>query len=150
MAADTMVRTRRSARFNVGGRNLMVSGPLGQPESSYELYVETTTARNNLFALLESATEGIVLIRQPLTGTYDGVDAHLAVDKVSEARWSQDGSDPRRLVTIEFAEVDGWADTLTARGFSYGEVEAYYAGISYASAAGDYATYLDALQGDFT
>jgi hypothetical protein len=150
MAADPLVRSRTSARFNVGGRNLMVTGPLGDPEGSYELYVETTTAKNNLYALLAAATEGIVQIRQPLTGTYDGVDAYLAVDKTSEARWSQDGSDPRRLITIEFAEVDGWADTLTARGFSYGEVEAFYSGLTYGDAAGDYATYLDAAQGDFT
>lgn len=149
-SADPKVRARKSARFNVGGRNLMVSGPLGQPESAYELFVETTTARDNLFALLESATEGIVQIRQPLTGVYDGVDAYLAVDKVTESRWSQDGSDQRRLITIEYAEVDGWADTLTARGFSYGEVEAFYAGLTYADAAGDYATYLDAIQGDFS
>lgn len=150
MNAGARTVSRDSARFRAGGRNLVVSAPFGQGEGSYELFLETTVARDSLIALLTSATEGVVQIRQPLTGTYDGVDAYLAVDRYTEDRWSQDGSDPRRVVTIEFAEVTGWAADLLARGFTYGEVEAFYSGISYASAAGDYATYLDALQGDFT
>lgn len=150
MAAGPQTTTRDSARFRAGGRNLVVSAPFGGGEGSYELFLETTVARDQLVALLTGATEGVVQIRQPLTGVYDGVDAYLAVDRFTEERWSQDGSDPRRSVTIEFAEVTGWAADLVARGFTYGEVESYYSGISYASAAGDYATYLDALQGDFS
>lgn len=150
LAAGPRVTTRDSARFRVGGRNLVVSAPFGQGEGAYELFLETTVARDGLIALLTSATEGVVQIRQPLTGTYDGIDAYLAVDRFTEDRWSQDGSDPRRTITIEFAEVSGWAADLLARGFTYGEVESYYSGISYASAAGDYATYLDAMQGDYS
>lgn len=150
MSAGGRVTSRDSARFRAGGRNLVVTAPFGQGEGTYELYCETTVARDNLLALLTAATEGVMQIRQPLTGTYDGVDAYLAVDRYTETRWSQDGSDPRRLVTIEFAEVSGWAADLLARGFTYGEVEAFYSGIDYATAAGDYATYLDALQGDYS
>lgn len=150
LAAAARTTTRDSARFRAGGRNLVVSAPFGQGEGSYDLFTETTVARDGLIALLTEATEGVTQIRQPLTGVYDGVDAYLAVDRFTETRWSQDGSDPRRVITIEFAEVTGWAADLTARGFTYAEVEAYYSGITYASAAGDYVTYLDALQGDFS
>lgn len=147
---------RDSARFRVGGRNLMVSGPMSTGgEGSYELFLINTVAVDNLKALLVAATEGIMQLRQPgvsaATGDpYDGVDAYLAVDAAREARWSQDGSDPRRLITIEFVEVEGWSDDLQTRRFTYGEVEAYYTGLTYADAAGDFATYFDAAQGDFS
>lgn len=150
LAAGERTLSRDSARFRVGGRNLVVTAPFGQGEGSYELYLETTVARDSLIALLANATQGVVQIRQPVTGVYDGVDAYLAVDKVTERRFSQDGSDPRRRITIEYAEVAGWAADLLPRGFTYGEVEAFYAGIKYSAAAGDFATYIDALQGDFS
>ncbi len=150
MAAGVRTTTRDSARFRAGGRNLVVTAPFGQGEGTYELYCETTVARDNLIALLTDATEGIMQIRQPLTGTYDGIDAYLAVDRYAEDRWSQDGSDQRRLITIEFAEVRGWAADLLARGFTYGEVQAHYSGITYAVAAADYPTYLAAEQADFS
>lgn len=146
---------RDSARLYVGGRTIVVSGPQGDAEGSYELFVETSAVRDNLMMVLATATQGVVQIRQPgvslVTGEpYDGVDAYLAVDRITERRTSQDGSDPRRLITIEYAEVDAWPDALEARSFTYGEVEAYYSGISYATASVDFATYLDAMQGDFS
>jgi hypothetical protein len=147
---------RDSARFRVGGRNLVVSGPWSAGgEGSYELFLINTVARDNLMALLATATEGVVQLRQPglsaATGDpYDGVDAYLAVDGAKEARWSQDGSDPRRLITIDFAEVEGWSADLQSRRFTYGEVESFYAGLTYLDAAGDFATYFDAAQGDFS
>lgn len=148
MAMGDLVRARDSARFRVGGRNLVVSGPMGQAEGSHEIYCETTVARDDLMSLLAEATEGIVQVRQ--SGGYDGVDAYLAVDRTTETRWSQDGSDERRLVTIEFAEVDAWPSTLEARGFTYADLATYYTGLTYADLAGDYATYLDLAQGDFS
>jgi hypothetical protein len=150
MAADDKVYARDSARFRVGGRNLMVGAPFAQAEGRYELYFETTVGRENLMTLLASATQGIVQLRQALTGTYEDVDAYLSVDSVAVGRYSQDGSDPRRLVTIDYAEVQPWSDELLATGWTYGEVETFYSGISYSSAAGDFATYLDAVQGDFS
>jgi hypothetical protein len=148
MAADTSARTRKGARFQVGSRNVVVSGPLPPAEGGYELFLGNTVARDNLMVLLEQATEGIVQIRQP--GGYDGIDAYLAVDRTSEARWSQDGTDERRLITIGFAEVEAWPAGLTAMGFTYGEVAAYYTGLTYADAAADHSTYFDAMQADFS
>jgi hypothetical protein len=130
-AVGDLVHTRASARFRVGGRNLVVSGPMGQGEGTYELLVETTSAAENTMTLLRTATQGIVQIRQPGTSAvsgdpYDGVDAYLAVDKATIRRFSQDGSDPRRLITLDFAVVDGWAGALTASGFTLGDIADYF------------------------
>lgn len=154
--AGERVYSRDAARFKVGGRNLVVSGPMSTGgEGSYELFLINTVAVDDLLALLASATQGIVQLRQPgvsaSTGDpYDGVDAYLAIDSARENRWSQDGSDPRRLFTVDFAEVEGWSADLQTRRFTYGEVESFYSGLTYADAAGDFATYFDAAQGDFS
>jgi hypothetical protein len=150
MAADDKVFSRDSARFRVSGRNLVVGAPFGQAEGRYELFFETTVGRENLMDLLANATEGVVQLRQALTGTYEDVDAYISVDQISVSRYSQDGSDPRRLVTINYAEVQPWSDELLATGWTYADVETFYSGIAYTDAAGDYATYLDAVQGDFS
>lgn len=128
--AGDKVYTRTSARFRVAGRNLVVAGPMGQAEGSYELLVETTSAADNVRQLVRNATQGILQIRQPgvsaVTGDpYDGVDAYLAVDKATERRFSQDGSDPRRLVVIEWAETDGWAGSVVASGFTLQDIADY-------------------------
>lgn len=154
-AIGDKARARDSARMRVAGRNIVVTGPAGQPEGSYVLYTEVWSAFENLEALLESATEATVLIREPgvsaLSGQpYEGVDAYLVVDQWSVARFSQDGSDPRRMTTIEYAETDGWASNLQARGFTYGDLSAAYAGGTYADLSADYATYLDLAQADLS
>lgn len=130
MAAGDEVAERNAARFKVNGRNVVVMGPAGQPTGSYELITLTTSAKQGLDYLLDNATSGIVQIRQPgvsaVTGEpYDGVDAHLAVDRATTRRFSQDGSDPRRLTTIEYAEVSGWALSLEARGFTLQDIYDY-------------------------
>lgn len=133
-AAGDKVYGRDAARFRVGGQNLVVSGPMSLGgEGNYELLAETTIARDGLMALLQTATQGIVQIRQaggtgPGGTPYDGIDAYLAIDRATERRWSQDGSDPRRVIVIEFVEVDGWAPELEARGFTLGDLANYFAG----------------------
>lgn len=146
---------RDSARMRVAGRWVVVTGPAGQAEGSYDLYTETTSAHQNLLALLAAATESTVQIRQPgisaVSGEpYDGVDAYLAVDGWTVRRFSQDGSDPRRITTIQYAVTDSWAADLEARGFTYQEMVDAYSGQTYDDLAGDYATYLDLAQADFS
>lgn len=146
---------RSSARMRVAGKNIVVTGPAGQPEGTYVLYTEVWSAFENLLALLAAATEATVQLRQPGISTisgqpYEGIDAYLVVDQWTEAHWSQDGSDPRRLTTIQYAETDGWASTLEARGFTYQDLEDAYAGATYGDLSGDYATYLDLAQADLS
>lgn len=148
LAAGDLSYTSDSQRFRVAGTNLMVTGPKGDAESTYDLFTDSIVALTSLKTLLDSATASTVQVRQP--GGYDGVDAYLAVDHYAIKRWSQDGSDPRRITTIDFAYVQAWAAELPAAGTTYGDVEAFYAGLTYADAEADYATYLDAILGDYT
>lgn len=139
---------RQASRFKVGGRNVVVLGDLGMFEGEIELYVETTSSRDNLFALLESATQGIVQLRQ--MGGYDGVDSYVAVIGVGERRYSQDGSDQRRTFVLDVSEVESWAPALEATGYTLQDIADAYDGLTLNDLAGDFDTLLDIAQGDFS
>jgi hypothetical protein len=129
--------TRDSARMRVGsaaggGRNVTVTGPAGDDEGSYEFFTDTYTAHLQLLALLKTATEATVQLRQPgvslLTGDpYVQFDAYLTVDTYTWRRYSQDGSDPRRLTTVQYAEAaGGWPAGLEARGFTLLDIATFF------------------------
>lgn len=117
---------RQSSVFKVGNRNVVVSGDMGMFEGDIEFYTQSTSARDNLVEVFKSATESVVQVRQ--SGEYDGVDAYLAVLGMSERRFSQDGTDPRRIIAIRAAEVEGWAPALEARGFTLQDIADAYSG----------------------
>jgi hypothetical protein len=141
---------RDSARLRVAGRNVVVTGPPGQATGSYELVVENTVALENLLDLLRQATQAAVLLRQ--AGGYDGLDAYLVVDAWTVGRFNQAGQEQKRLVTIEYAETDGWAPTLTALSFTYQDVMAAFTAPNntYQDLMDAYPTYLALIQGDFS
>ncbi|MCT2277989.1 hypothetical protein M3G91_10165 [Micromonospora chalcea] len=124
MAWPERARTRQASRFDVGGRTVVVSGPMGQPSGDVELFTASTAALEDLVGVLSTATEGVVQVRQP--GGYDGVDSYLAVLGVVDRRFSQDGSDPRRIVVVQAAEVEGWAPQLEARGSTLQDIANSY------------------------
>jgi hypothetical protein len=143
-------RTARTSVFTVGNRNVVVSsGMSSQFGTTMELLTETPEAGADLLRLLESATEGVVQIRQP--GGYDGIDAFLAVLDSSE-RWIRPSvsQSPRRLWTLQVVEVEGWAPMLEARGFTLGDIADAYDGLTLQDIADDYATLLAIAQGDFS
>ncbi|MBQ1042363.1 hypothetical protein KBX03_07575 [Micromonospora sp. C72] len=150
LAWPDKTRTRQATVFRVGGRNAVVSGDLGMFEGDIELYVETTSGLENLIATLENATEGVVQIRQSGEKAYDGVDCYVAVLGVTERRWSQDGSDPRRRVVLNVAEVEGWAPALEARGTTLQDIANAYDGLTLQDIANDYPTLLDLAQADLS
>lgn len=141
-------RGRSATVFNVDGRNVVVAGSFAQAESDVEVYTEAYSSAESLTTLLENATQGIVQIRQP--GGYDGVDGFYAVTAFEVKRFSQDGTDDRRLFALHLAEVDGWAATFQALGFTYADLATAYTGLTYASVAADYATYLLLDQADLS
>ncbi len=125
--------TKQTAVFQVGGRQVVVSGELGMWSGTIELLVETQAASDNLRRLLAAATEGVVQLRQP--GGYDGVDAYLGLGTASERRPNpNNGLDARRLWSVQVYEVEAWAPGLPTKGFSYADVNAYYSGQTYAQA----------------
>lgn len=148
LAWDEKDHDRDSTLFRVGGRNVAVVGDLGMFTSTIEFYVENTSSRDNLADLLASATEGVVQIRQP--GGYDGVDSYLSILGAAERRFSQDGSDPRRIFAVRVAEVEAWGPTLEAAGFTLQDIADAYEGLTLADIDDDYATLLLLAQGDFS
>lgn len=138
---------RRSSTFRAGGRNIAVLGDLAGFRGTLEIFTETTASRDNVIALLDGATEGVIQIRQP--GGYDGVDAYLAVLAVTDRRFSQDGSDQRRIIVLDVVEVEGWAPTLEARGFTLQDLADAYTGLTLANLAADYPTLLKLAQASF-
>lgn len=157
-AAGDKKYDRDTAIFNVGGQRLAVVGPMAQGGAgTYELLAMTTAIADGIKWIARNCTQGIVQIRQAgLTGadgnTYDGVDAYLSILEVTERRFSQDGSDPRRLLVLDYVEVPGWSSDLEARGFTYGDMMTFVNG-TYADLAAIFApagTYLDAMLADWT
>lgn len=148
LAWDPKTYDTQNSVFVVDGKNLVVTSGLGQYTSSVQLYTETTAGNDALAAVLATASGGIVQVRQ--AGGYDGVDAYWNVLSASQARFSQDGSDQRRVWTLNVAEVDGWSGNLAARGFTYADLDAAYLGLTYAQWKLDYPTYLAAAQGDYS
>ena len=141
-------RARRATVFTPGDRNVVVSGDFAQPQSDITLYTEAFSSAEQLQELLENATQGIVLIRQP--GGYEGVDGFYAVTSYVERRFSQDGSDEKRLHILHLVEVEGWASTFQALGFTYADLSNVYTGLTYANLSADFATYLALSQADLS
>lgn len=139
---------RNSSTFRVGGRNVAVLGDVVGFNGQIELYVETTSSVDNVAALLANATEGTVQIRQP--GGFDGVDSYVAVLGIRRRRWSQDGSDDRRVIVLDALEVEPWVSSLAAATYTYADLEALYTGLTYADLASAYATYLALAQAELT
>lgn len=148
LAHDDLVRDAEAAVFNVDGRNYVVSDPVGMWTGAWEFYTETTTALQDLDAVLGRCTSGTVQIRQP--GGYDGVDTYASVLTAAVRRFSQDGSDQRRVTKVQLAQCPGWPAALQARGFTLGDVGTAYTGQTLTDLAGDYASLLLLAQGDFS
>lgn len=147
-AWPTRTRSRQTSSFIVNGRTVVVAGPLGTGASEIEFFTETDSARDNFLELMETATAGVIQIRQ--SGPYSGVDCYVAVQSVTEDRWSQDGTDQRRLWTLSVVEVDPWSDAYETLGTTLQDVADAYFGLTLADLAGDYGSLLDLAQGDFT
>jgi len=134
--------------FKVPGRNIVVSGQAGGWEGGLELFTETNDARANVIDLIGSATSGILQLRQ--AGGYEDVDAYVWVRKFAVVRWSQDGSDPRRVLALDVVEVEPWAPGLASSTFTWADVAAAYTGQTWADLADDFDTWLEVAQGDFS
>lgn len=148
LAWDEKTYDRQASVFKVGGRNVVISNEWGQYTSTLELFVESTTQRDNLADLLAGATSGTILVRNP--GGYDGVDAYLAVLGATERRFSQDGSDDRRVWALQVAETEAWPAELEARGFTLQDIADAYDGLTLDDLENDFATILLVAQGDFS
>lgn len=147
-AHDDLVRDAEASVFQVDGVNYVVSDRIGQATATWEFFTETTTAYEDLITLLEQCTTGVLQMRQP--GGYDGVDGYYAPLTVATRRFSQDGSDQRRIVAVRMAQTMTWHEGMLARGFTLQDVADVYTGQTLTDLAADYATLLLLAQGDFS
>lgn len=146
-AIDDLVYDSGAAVYVTDGENRLISSPLPGPLTTVEYFCLNLTARDNLLTLLTSTTNSIYQQRGPAPG-YDA-DAYYGVLSVRQRRFSQDGSDERRIVAVQVAEVSGWPQGLEARGFTLQDVADAYTGLTLADLEADYATLLALAQGEF-
>lgn len=149
IAWETKQRDRKSTTYRVGARNIVVSGDLGQFEADVRFYLEADAANEQMKDLLEQCSSGVIQIRQP--GGYAGVDCYAAVTSAVETRFSQDGSDERRTWLLHLVEVDGWAPTLEAQGFTLQDIYDFYGSSgTLQDLSDDHATLLDIAQAEWS
>jgi hypothetical protein len=148
-AWDEIDRDRSASVFRVGGRNVVVMSDLGQYEADITFFFDTDDGNAQMTELLENATEGTVQIRQP--GGYVDVDSYAAITTAKITRFSQDGSDPRRTWTVHAVQVDGWAPSLAATGWTLQDIYDHYgATATLQDLSNDYATLLAVAQADWS
>lgn len=145
-------RTERAASvFPIGGSNVVVSGQVGGFTSNIDIFVETDASKNNVLNLLQTATSGIIQIRSDQSITSDGVDCYVVATAWTETRYSQDGTDERRVITLDAAESTPWGTSLASSTFTLADIAAAYPGGSLASIAADFpGTLLDIAVGNFS
>lgn len=132
---------RRVSVFRLAnGDTKTVSGNPARFTGRLELFTLTDTTRVLVKDLLDNAIANVIQIRQP--GGYSDVDCYVSVIDFSVRRYSQDGTDQRRVFTLNVAEVFGWSAAFVAAGYTYADLDEVYTGLTYASLDADYATYL--------
>jgi len=141
---------RQATVFKVGGRNVVIVGDLGMFEGQIEIFFEAYSSTENFRELLATATEGVLQLRRPLS-TYDGIDCYLSVVNARERRYSQDGTDGRRVWSLQVAEVEAWSSGQVAQAYTWQDVIDFYASASgtWADLVSDHATWLAVQQADF-
>lgn len=141
---------RQASVFKVGGRNVVVVGEIGMFEGTIEVFFEAYSSTENFFELLSSATEGVLQLRRP-SAAYDGIDCYLSVIGARERRYSQDGTDGRRVWVLDVAETEAWSAAQVAQAYTWQDVIDFYASGSgtWATLVSDHATWLDVLRADF-
>lgn len=144
-------RTERTASvFSVGGRNVVVSSQVGGFTGTVDIFVETDQSKNNVLNLLRGATSGIIQLRSDQSLTSDGVDCYFVAQSWSEQRYSQDGTDERRIISMDVVETTTWAPTLDSSTFTLADIAAAYPGGTLQDISDDYSTLLALALGDFS
>lgn len=99
-------RDRGATVFRPGGRNVVVSRPRGQWQDDLVLETATDEQAEDLEALLDAATLGIVQLRQ--NGTLADIDDYLAVLTDRKVRFSGNPDSEWRGWSFRVAQTDRW------------------------------------------
>lgn len=149
VAWDEKAYDLRATVIKTGGRNVVVTGDLGQFEGQIEIFFEAYSSTEQFRALLAGATEGVLQLRRH-DPAYEGVDCYVSVLDARERRYSQDGTDGRRTWVLSVAETETWSAGLSASAFTLQDLADRYAGLTLADLADDFATLLELAQADLS
>jgi hypothetical protein len=152
-AWPTKRRERRASSFALtdtsgSAYTVVVSGAAGLFTGQLELATTSDSAASALETLLEQATGAVVQLRVPDASTYRRFDCYIAVLAWEEVLWSQDGNDIKRRWVLDVTQVRGWASSLEATAWTYDDLADAYTGSTYATLAGDFASYVDLAVAD--
>jgi hypothetical protein len=139
----------RATVIKAGGRNVVVTGDVGQFEGQIEIFFDAYSSSELFLEVLRGATEGVLQLRRH-DPDYDGVDCYVSVLDAREQRYSQDGTDGRRTWVVSVAETEPWSSGLEASAFTLQDLADRYAGLTLADVADDFATLLELAQADLS
>jgi hypothetical protein len=123
-------RDRDATTFQVGGRYVVVGRRRSPAQATITVRTESDADGDNLQTVLDNATDGIVMIRKQTV--LDRLDGHYAIVSDTESPTWYDGY---RWWTLEAVEVEGWADSLEAAGFTLQDIANNYTQLQDISAA---------------
>jgi hypothetical protein len=114
-------RDRDATQFNVGGRIIVQGKRRSARSGTITVRTETDEDGDTLNSVLDSATEGVILIRKQtsltrLDGTYALLDDSEDPNWYDEFRWFQ----------LNVVKVDDWPDVMEAAGFSLADIAANF------------------------
>ncbi|MCQ9178739.1 hypothetical protein KMT30_06775 [Streptomyces sp. IBSBF 2953] len=135
-------RTRDASVFNVGGRYVVVSRRRSKAQATIQVRTETDEAGDDLQAVLDGATGGVILLRKQTT--MSRLDGYFAITEDTESPTWYDGF---RWWILEAIEVEPWPDNLEARGFTLQDIGNNYSSLQ--DVADDNATLLALAQRSF-
>lgn len=114
-------RSRSSATFHVGRRLVVVGKPRAARTETLMLHTETEAAQSALNELLDTATEGVFLLRQ--AGHLPNFDGHLAyIEDTEDPHWYS----PWDTWSMAVAQADPWPMDLEAAGTTLQDIADEY------------------------
>lgn len=106
-------RDRDSTQFNVGGRIIVVGKPRSTRSATITVRTETDGDGDALNAVLDGATEGVLLLRKQVS--LPRLDSTYAlIDDTESPNWY----DGYRWFQLNVVKSDDWPDALEAAGFT--------------------------------
>lgn len=137
---------RETSVFNAGNRTIVVSGDRLSARSTMVINSFTDEQRKALETMLETATSGIVQIRQ--TSGLDDIDAYLALQGDVRSRPSRLAYHQHREWSLSVVEASPWPSAMEAVGYTLQDLSEYKSTLQ--DIADAWATLLDIATADLS
>lgn len=110
-------RDRDATQFNVNGRIVVVGKPRSSRSGTLTVRTETDDAGDAMNELLDSATEGTILVRKQVSlSRLDGT--YTLLDDTESPNWY----DSYRWFAMSIVKGDDWPDVMEAAGFTLQDI----------------------------